>query len=63
MLQIFERTQRILGKRLSSAVVKPLFYDQFVGGVTIADVRYNIDKLAKANSGTFVLMVMEAIDK
>ncbi|KAF6027676.1 PRODH2 [Bugula neritina] len=61
--EIFERTQRILGKRLSSAVVKPLFYDQFVGGVTIADVRYNIDKLAKANSGTFVLMVMEAIDK
>ncbi|KAF6018678.1 PRODH2 [Bugula neritina] len=43
--------------------VKPLFYDQFVGGVTIADVRYNIDKLAKANSGTFVLMVMEAIDE
>lgn len=43
--------------------MKPLFYNQFVGGVTVRDIQENMAKVSAGGSGCIVLLVMEAINR
>lgn len=62
-LQIFQTMKNVFGLTITSALVRPLFYNQFVGGVTIPDIKKAVDRMRNAGSGTIILMVLEAIEQ
>lgn len=58
---MFELSERILGKRVTSALVRPLFYNQFIGGDTAKEINVTTNRVEKAGSGYIIANVLEAI--
>ena len=48
---------------MTSALVKPLFYNQFIGGETPAEINETMRRVEKAGSGSIIANVLEAIQK
>lgn len=48
---------------MTSALVKPLFYNQFIGGETTAEIKETMRRVEKAGSGSIIANVLEAIQK
>ena len=43
--------------------VKPIFYNQFVGGETVPEMNRNIEKLTASGSDNIILIVAEEAEK
>ncbi|XP_014671223.1 PREDICTED: proline dehydrogenase 1, mitochondrial-like [Priapulus caudatus] len=52
--------QKVLGRRLFAAVMRPTFYGQFVAGESQAEIRKTVDRLQDAGVGTMLYLSLEA---
>ena len=62
-MQIFNVMQKTLGDKVTSFLVKPIFYNQFVGGETVPEMNRNIEKLTASGSDNIILIVAEEAEK